>query len=50
MRGMERVSNQLPDDVDLLKSLVAEQLARNEQLTAQNQRYKADKQAVVQTN
>ena len=50
MRGMERVSNQLPDDVDLLKSLVAEQLARNEQLTAQNQRYKADKQAVVQKN
>jgi transposase len=38
---MEKVLNQLPDDVDLLKSLVAEQLARNEQLSAQNQRYKA---------
>jgi len=38
---MEEALNQLPDDVDLLKSLVAEQLARNEQLSAQNQRYKA---------
>ncbi len=38
---METALNQLPDDVDLLKSLVANQLARNEQLTAQNQRYKA---------
>jgi len=38
---MEKVLNQLPDDVDLLKSLVAEQLARNEQLSAQNQHYKA---------
>jgi len=32
--------NQLPDDVDALKSLVAEQVARNEQLTTENQRYK----------
>ena len=32
--------HQLPDDVDALKSLIAEQLARNEQLTTQNQRYK----------
>jgi transposase len=38
---MEKTLNQLPDDVDLLKSLVAEQLVRNEQLTAQNQHYKA---------
>jgi len=38
---MEKALNQLPDDVDLLKSLVADQLARNEQLSAQNQRYKA---------
>ncbi len=38
---METALNQLPDDVDLLKSLVADQLARNEQLSAQNQRYKA---------
>jgi hypothetical protein len=35
--------DQLPDDVDALKSLVADQLARNEQL-------QADKQAVVQRN
>jgi len=35
--------DQLPDDVDALKSLVADQLARNEQL-------RADKQAVVQKN
>jgi transposase len=32
--------NQLPDDIDALKSLVAEQVARNEQLTTENQRYK----------
>jgi len=38
---MEKALNQLPDDVDLLKSLVIDQLARNEQLSAQNQRYKA---------
>jgi len=35
--------DQLPDDVDALKSLVADQLVRNEQL-------QADKQAVVQKN
>jgi transposase len=35
--------HQLPDDVDALKSLLAEQLVRNEQLTA-------DKQAVEQKN
>ena len=33
--------DQLPDDVAVLKSLVADQLARNEQLTTQNQHYKA---------
>ena len=32
--------NQLPDDIDALKSLVADQAARNEQLTTENQRYK----------
>ena len=32
--------NQLPDDIDALKSLVADQVARNEQLTTENQRYK----------
>ena len=40
---MEKAPNQLPDDVDLLKSLVADQRARNEQL-------QADKQAIVQEN
>ena len=40
---MEKALDQLPDDVDLLKSLVADQLARNAQL-------QADKQAVVQRN
>ncbi len=38
---MEKALNQLPDEVDLLKSLVADQRARNAQLSAQNQRYKA---------
>ena len=38
---MEKALKQLPDDVDLLKSLVADQLALNEQLSEQNQRYKA---------
>ncbi len=33
--------NQLPDDVDLLKSLVADQQVLNAQLSAQNERYKA---------
>jgi transposase len=51
---MEKAPDQLPDDVDLLKSLLADQalkldeaathkeqlLARNEQLSKQNQRYK----------
>jgi len=32
--------NPLPDDIDALKSLVADQVARNEQLTTENQRYK----------
>jgi transposase len=32
--------HQLPDDIDALKSLVAEQQARNEQLVTENQRYK----------
>ncbi|MCH7507743.1 MAG: transposase [Proteobacteria bacterium] len=40
---METALNQLPDDVDLLKSLVVDQLVRNEQL-------QADKQAVIQKN
>jgi len=40
---MEKALDQLPDDVEALKSLVAEQLARNEQL-------QADKQAIVQEN
>lgn len=35
--------NQLPDDVDVLKALIADQLAHNEQL-------QADKQAVLQKN
>ena len=52
---MEKAQKQLPDEVDLLKSLLAEQaikldqaatqkrqlLARNEQLSNQNQHYKA---------
>ena len=32
--------DQLPDDIDVLKSLVADQVVRNEQLTTENQRYK----------
>jgi len=35
--------DQLPDDIDALKSLVADQVVRNEQL-------QADKQAVIQKN
>ena len=40
MQCMPIALHQLPDDVDALKSLVADQLARNEQLTTENQRYK----------
>ena len=47
MQGMPDGVNQLPDDVDALKSLLADQamkldqfVARNEQLTTENQRYK----------
>jgi len=47
MPCMPTALNQLPDDIDALKSLVADQAtklddvtARNEQLTTQNQRYK----------
>ncbi|MEN8132076.1 MAG: IS66 family transposase [Pseudomonadota bacterium] len=37
---MPTALDQLPDDIDALKSLVADQAARNEQLTTENQRYK----------
>ena len=37
---MPIAQDQLPDDVAALKSLVADQLARNQQLTTENQRYK----------
>ena len=40
MHRMPIALHQLPDDIDALKSLVADQLARNEQLTTENQRYK----------
>ncbi len=47
MQCMSIALHQLPDDVDALKSLLAEQatkldqfVARNEQLTTENQRYK----------
>ena len=47
MQGMAIALHQLPNDVDALKSLLAEQatkldqfVARNEQLTSENQRYK----------
>ena len=43
MQGMPIALHQLPDDIDALKSLVADQLARNEQL-------QADKQATDQKN
>jgi len=33
--------HQLPDDVDALKSLLTKEAARNQQLTTENQRYKA---------
>jgi transposase len=38
---MPSALDQLPDDVDALKSLVADQLVRNKQLTTENQHYKA---------
>ena len=41
MQRMPIALDQLPDDVDALKSLVADQLARNKQLTTENQHYKA---------
>jgi transposase len=37
---MSTALSQLPDDIDALKSLVADQAARNEQLTTENQYYK----------
>lgn len=37
---MKIAPDQLPDDVDALKALVADQAVRNEQLTTENQRYK----------
>jgi transposase len=40
MQGMPIAPHQLPDDIDACKSLLADQLARNEQLTTENQRYK----------
>jgi transposase len=40
MQRMPNALHQLPDDVDALKSLLADQLVRNEQLTTENQRYK----------
>ena len=40
---MKKALNQLPNDIDLLKSLVADQLVRNEQL-------EAEKQAVTREN
>jgi transposase len=41
MQCMPIALDQLPDDIDALKSLVADQLERNEQLTTENQHYKA---------
>jgi len=41
MQYMPIALDQLPDDVAVLKSQVADQLARNEQLTTENQHYKA---------
>ena len=38
---MSIASNQLPNDINALKSLVAEQAVRNAQLTTENQHYKA---------
>ncbi len=57
MRGMEKASNQLPDDVDLLKSLLADQAIKldqaatqKRQLLARNEQLQADQQTVVQKN
>jgi len=54
---MEEASNQLPDDMDLLKSLLAEQAMKldeaanlKQQLLAHNERLQADKQTVVKKN
>ncbi len=54
---MEKVSHQLPDDVDLLKSLLADQAIKldeattqKQQLLARNEQLQADKQTVVQKN
>lgn len=41
MQRMPIALHQLPDDVDALKSLLAEEAARNELLTTENRRYKA---------
>ena len=38
---MEIALDKLPDDIEELKSLVANQQVRNEKLSSENQRYKA---------
>ena len=54
---MEKALNQLPDDVDLLKSLLADQAIKldeaatqKQQLLARNEQLQTDKQTVVQKN
>ena len=54
---MEEASNQLPDDIDLLKSLLVEQAIKldkastqKQQLLARNEQLQADQQTVVQKN
>ena len=41
IRGMRMTPNALPEDIDALKSLVAEQATANEQLLLENRRIKA---------
>jgi transposase len=41
MNSIPETPSKLPDDIEALKELLQEKSARNEQLTAENQRYKA---------
>ena len=48
MQCMPIAPHQLPDDVDALKSLLAEQAIRLDHFVVRNEQLKADKQAVEQ--
>ena len=50
MQGMPIALHQLPDDIDALKSLLADQAVKLDQFVARNEQLQADKQATEQKN